>query len=118
MQLIFLLLVLFALGCSLYGIYARGSAIGQIGVRMGEQEQRPIPWPLPKIADTPPKACRDYIAELKALRALHQSSALTEEEFAQLKTPPLGRDEVKRRYSRSNNHANTSQPCSIYLWPL
>ena len=45
MQLIFLLIVLFVLGCLLYGIYAGVSAIGRIGARMGEQEQRPIPCP-------------------------------------------------------------------------
>ena len=85
MQLIFLLIVLFVLGCLLYGIYAGVSAIGRIGARMGEQEQRPIPCPLLNGADTPPKASRDYVAELQALFALYQSGALTEEEFAQLK---------------------------------
>ena len=48
MQLIFLLIVLFVLGCLLYGIYAGVSAIGRIGARMGEQEQKPIPCPLLK----------------------------------------------------------------------
>lgn len=87
MQLIFLLVVLFVLGCLLYGIYAGVSAIGRIGARMGdqEQEQESMPYSLPNGAEMPPKISRDYVTELQALFALHQSGALTAEEFGQLK---------------------------------
>lgn len=85
MQLIFLLVVLFVLGCLLYGIYAGVSAIRRIGARIGDQEHEPMPCPLPNGTEAPPKACRDYVAELQALFALHQSGALTADEFAQLK---------------------------------
>lgn len=85
MQLIFLLVVLFVLGCLLYGIYAGVSAIGRIGAHMSDQEHEPMPLPLPNNAEAPPKNSRDYVAELQALFALHQSGALTAEEFEQLK---------------------------------
>ena len=91
MKLIFLLIVLFVLGCLLYGIYAGVSAIGRIGARIGdqdqdqEQEQEPIPYSLPNGTDIPPKISRDYVTELQALFALHQSGALTAEEFESLK---------------------------------
>lgn len=89
MQLIFLLIVLFVVGCLLYGIYAGVSAIGRIGARMGDQEkeqdQESIPYSLPNGAEMPPKISRDYVTELQALFALHQSGALTAEEFAQFK---------------------------------
>lgn len=85
MKLIFLLIVLFVLGCLLYGIYAGVSAIGRIGARIGDQEHEPMPCPLPNGAETPPKASQNYVAELQALFALHQSGALTAEEFEILK---------------------------------
>ena len=85
MQLIFLLVVLFVLGCLLYGIYAGVSAIGRIGAHMSDQEHEPMPRPLPNNAEVPPKNSRNYVAELQALFALHQSGALTAEEFELLK---------------------------------
>ena len=91
MKLIFLLIVLFVLGCLLYGIYAGVSAIGRIGARIGdqeqeqEQEQESMSNSLPNGADMPSKISRDYVTELQALFALHQSGALTAEEFTQLK---------------------------------
>ena len=43
MQLIFLLIVLFVLGCLLYGIYAGVSAIGRIGARMASRSKSRFP---------------------------------------------------------------------------
>ncbi len=85
MQLIFLLIVLFVLGYLLYGIYAGVSAIGRIGAHMGDQKHKPMPCPLPNGTEAPPKASRDYVGELQALFALHQSGALTLDEFERLK---------------------------------
>ena len=89
MKLIFLLIVLFVLGCLLYGIYAGVSAIGRLGARIGdqeqeqEQEQESMPYSLPNSAEMPPKISRDYVTELQALFALHQSGALTTEKYVQ-----------------------------------
>ena len=91
MKFIFLLIVLFVLVCVFYGIYAGVSAIGRIGARIGdqeqeqEQEQESMPYSLPNSADIPPKISQDYVTELQALFALHQSGALTAQEFESLK---------------------------------
>ncbi len=87
MKFIFLLIVLFVLVCVFYGIYAGVSAIGRIGARIGdqEQEQESMPYSLPNGADIPPKISQDYVTELQALFALHQSGALTAQEFEILK---------------------------------
>ena len=91
MKFIFLLIFLFVLACIFYGIYAGVSAIGRGAARMGGHQHHPTnpnappTQSLPANIATPPEPLRDYIAELQALFALHQSGALTVDEFERLK---------------------------------
>lgn len=91
MKLIFLVISLFALACVFYGIYAGVSAIGRGAARMGGRQHRPTDPNTPPIQALPantaaqPALSRDYVAELQALFALHQSGALTLDEFDRLK---------------------------------
>lgn len=91
MKLIFLLIFLFVVACVFYGIYAGVSVIGRGAAHMGGHRHRPTDTKAPQIqslpANTaaPPAPSRDYVAELQALFALHQSGALSLDEFARLK---------------------------------
>lgn len=88
MKLVFLLIFLFVLACVFYGIYAGVSAIGRGAARMSGHQHRctaPNTPPLPTNTAIPPARPRDYVAELLTLFALHQSGALTVDEFERLK---------------------------------
>ncbi len=91
MKFIFLLIVLFVLVCVFYGIYAGISAIGRGVARMGRNQHHPTDphmltiQPLQAITAMPTGQHKDYVAELQALFALHQSGALTLDEFERLK---------------------------------
>lgn len=94
MQFILFLLGLFAIGCVLYGIHAgvraiaRGAAwLADSGKAVQTSREPPAGSHLADAeaaAASPPPAQR-CIAELQALFGLHQSGALTREEFDQLK---------------------------------
>lgn len=91
MKLILPLIALFLLGCVLYGIYAGVAAIVRSTRRVGAgspciahrlnaaEGSRPTPQPRSTSITT----------ELQALFALHQSGALTREEFERLKAQAL-----------------------------
>ncbi len=91
MKLVFLLIFLFVLACIFYGIYAGVSAIARGAARRGGHQHRPTDsnappiQPLPANAAEPPAPSRGYVSELQALFALHQSGALTVNEFERLK---------------------------------
>ena len=96
MQVILLLLSLFTVGCLLYGISA-GVQVVQRGFNAfasndsGDDVKKPQSPPNPPVApltikspDAAPVSWR-YINELQTLFELHQSGALTQQEFEQCK---------------------------------
>ena len=91
MKLIFLLIFSFVVACVFYGIYAGVAVIGRGAARMGGHRHRPTDSNAPQIqslpanAAEPPAPSRGYVSELQALFALHQSGALTVNEFERLK---------------------------------
>ena len=91
MKLFFMMIVLFVLACVLYGIYAGVAAIRRGAARLGGRQHhtanpntRPS-QPLSANIAAPPALSMDYVAELQALFALHQSGAMTLDEFERLK---------------------------------
>lgn len=101
MKLIFLLIFLFVVACVFYGIYAGVSVIGRGAARMGRHQHHCTEpntltiQPLQTNTAMPTAQHRDYVAELQALFALHQSGALTLDEFARLKQRLFCRDPLK-----------------------
>ena len=91
MKLILPLIALFLLGCVLYGIYAGVAAIVRSTRRVGAGSPC-ITHRVNTAEGSNPtqKPCNTSItAELQALFALHQSGALTLEEFERLKAQAL-----------------------------
>jgi Short C-terminal domain len=66
--------------------YARGRNQGQEEEAESEQAYAPAPAPAPP----PPAASTDDASELERLAALHQSGALSDDEFAAAKQKVLG----------------------------
>lgn len=103
MQLIFFLLVLFAIGCVMYGVSA-GVQTVERGVKRVIQGMRPCTTTdsdlMPPSSHNETPSARRGIDELQKAFTLYQTGALTQEEFDGLKSQILAR--IKTETSTRN----------------